>query len=72
MNANDAAFPYDVANNSGLTKREHIATQILAGILAADAGLSVRQEPGMDYHVANLAVWYADALIAELSKAGAR
>jgi len=45
-----------------LTVREHFACQILTGLI-------VRESPGTPEDWAETAVWYADALIAELNSA---
>ena len=64
-NADAPAFPID--NKYGLTKREYIATQLAAGMLADESA-----DPGSTYPpngLAHRAVEFADALLAELAKA---
>ncbi len=62
---NEPAFPINTEGGifRGLTKREHVATQILAGSLG---GLFISKDT-KELSV-RLAVEYADALLAELEK----
>ena len=63
-NANAPAFPID--NKYGLTKREYIATQLAAGMLADESA-----DPGSTYPpngLAHRAVEFADALLAALAQ----
>ncbi len=62
---NERAFPYVVGLNGiagGLTKREYIATHILAGY-GADSALHSSYEKAAEW-----AVQQADALLKELAK----
>ena len=60
----DPAYPCTKDGKSyyGLTKREEIATRIFAGIQAIPHSAERRKDD------AEIAVWLADALIAELNK----
>ena len=63
-NADAPAFPID--NKYGLTKREYVAIQLAAGMLADESA-----DPGSTYPpngLAHRAVEFADALLAELAK----
>ena len=62
---NDPAFPIGISA-SGLTKREYVAIQLAAGMLADESA-----DPGSTYPpngLAHRAVEFADALLAELAK----
>ncbi len=63
-NTDAPAFPID--NKYGLTKREYVAIQLAAGMLADESA-----DPGSTYPpngLAYRAVEFADALLAELAK----
>lgn len=68
MKYNDPAFPTQngCRNDPGLTKREHIATLIMAGFISS-------QTQGYEFRnasdCAEQSVQWTDALISELSKA---
>lgn len=71
------AFPgieyYDerpIASHPGLTKRELFAAMAMQGILAADLNWSDVPPKTIPQELSNLAVRYADALIAALNEAG--
>lgn len=67
-NANDCAYPADskTQTDGGLTKREYFAALAMQGYLSllADSTIEHPMEP---QHLAQKAVQYADALIAELN-----
>lgn len=59
---NHSAFPSDQTNaiaDQGLTKREYMATEIFAGLIAKGAGMAP---------AAAIAIQATDSLIAELNK----
>ena len=63
-NADAPAFPID--NKYGLTKREYVAIQLAAGMLADESA-----DPGSTYPpngLAHRAVEFADALLAALAQ----
>lgn len=59
----DRAFPSDIKNQNGLTKRDFFAAMAMQGVLFGGEYI----EPVL---VANQAVKYADALLEELAKGG--
>lgn len=68
MNPNDCAFPWSTAWSSatGMSKREYIATHIMAGLLAAQIH-GFNNDPSKQGW-AEMSVRAADALLAELNK----
>jgi hypothetical protein len=60
-NANSPAYPVEV--NGGLTKREHIATKMLAARLT---GLSMQKHDYMLSQVVALSIMDADELLKQL------
>lgn len=63
--ADDDAFPSDRSGSPGLTKREHIATQMMAGLYANPHHEAVRAAHA---DLASLAVEATDALIDALNR----
>lgn len=64
-NDNEPAFPKtNIALTSGLTKREYIASQCLAGLLST---ITIERDRHSRF-LAETAVMHADALLKELSK----
>jgi len=77
MNPNDMAYPVPhYANHRGLTKRELFAAMALQGILANQVSFTKPEESWEESDdqesdrmpAAEAAVFYADALLKELSK----
>lgn len=66
--SNEPAFPNDFTfpENRGLTKREHIAAEIAAGMCSSESEADGYWD---DEKLAARAVKRADALLAELAKA---
>ena len=65
MNNTDLAFPFTdfTKSHEGLTKREYIVTQVLAGLLAS----CTSSFPGTKY-VVSQAIEYTDELLKQLSE----
>ncbi len=65
MNPQEPAFPVDGTHIMGLTKREFIAIQLMAGLLS---NVGNHTTEAVFIYAAHKAVCFTDALMAELSK----